>query len=108
MSTFLTTPIEYLKGVGPQRAELMRKELHIDTFRDLVFYYPFRYVDRSVIHHIRDINFNTQYIQLRGKISYFDMKGTGRGRRLVAGFTDETGDRKVSKDKHRLHHLWQA
>jgi ATP-dependent DNA helicase RecG len=92
MSTFLTTPIEYLKGVGPQRAELMRKELHIDTFRDLVFYYPFRYVDRSVIHHIRDINFNTQYIQLRGKISYFDMKGTGRGRRLVAGFTDETGE----------------
>ena len=92
MSTFLTTPIEYLKGVGPQRGELMRKELHIDTFRDLIYYYPFRYVDRSVIHKVRDINFYTQYIQLRGKINYFDMKGTGRGRRLVAGFVDDTGE----------------
>jgi ATP-dependent DNA helicase RecG len=91
MSTFLTTPIEYLKGVGPQRAELMRKEFHIDTFRDLIYYYPFRYVDRSVIHKIRDINFYTQYIQLKGRINYFDMKGTGRGRRLVAGFVDDTG-----------------
>jgi ATP-dependent DNA helicase RecG len=92
MSTFLTTPIEYLKGVGPQRAELMRKEFHIDTFRDLIYYYPFRYVDRSVIHKIRDINFYTQYIQLKGRINYFDMKGTGRGRRLVAGFVDDTGE----------------
>ena len=92
MSTFLTTPIEYLKGVGPQRGELMRKELHIDTFRDLIYYYPFRYVDRSVIHKVRDINFYTQYIQLKGKINYFDMKGTGRGRRLVAGFVDDTGE----------------
>lgn len=92
MSTFLTTPIEYLKGVGPQRGELMRKELQIGTYRDLVYYYPFRYVDRSVIHKVRDINSNTQYIQLRGKVNYFDMKGTGRGRRLVAGFVDDTGE----------------
>ena len=92
MSTFLTTPIEYLKGVGPQRGELLRKELEIATFRDLIYYYPFRYVDRSVIHKVRDINFSTQYIQLKGKINYFDMKGTGRGRRLVAGFVDETGE----------------
>ena len=92
MSTFLTTPIEYLKGVGPQRGDLMRKEFEIDTFRDLLYYYPFRYVDRSVIHQIREINFNTQYIQLRGRISYFDMVGTGRGRRLVAGFVDGSGE----------------
>ena len=92
MSTFLTTPIEYLKGVGPQRGELLRKELEIATFRDLIYYYPFRYVDRSVIHKVKDINFSTQYIQLKGKINYFDMKGTGRGRRLVAGFVDETGE----------------
>ena len=70
----------------------MRKEFEIDTFRDLLYYYPFRYVDRSVIHHISDINFNTQYIQLKGKITYFDMVGTGRGRRLVAGFVDGTGE----------------
>lgn len=92
MSTFLSTPIAYLKGIGPQRGELMRKELQIDTFRDLIYYYPFRYVDRSVIHKVKDINFYTQYIQLRGKINYFDVKGTGRGRRLVAGFVDDTGE----------------
>ena len=85
MSSFLSTPIEYLKGIGPQKGEVMRKEFEIDTFRDLLYYYPFRYADRSVIHHISDINFNTQYIQLKGKITYFDMVGTGRGRRLVAG-----------------------
>ena len=92
MSSFLSTPIEYLKGVGPAKGEVMRKEFEIDTFRDLLYYYPFRYVDRSVIHHIRDINFNTQFIQLKGKITYFDMVGTGRGRRLVAGFVDGTGE----------------
>ena len=92
MSSFLTTPIEYLKGVGPQKGEVLRKEFEMDTFRDLLYYYPFRYIDRSVIHQIREINFNTQYIQLRGQIKYFDMVGTGRGRRLVAGFTDNTGE----------------
>jgi ATP-dependent DNA helicase RecG len=92
MSTFLSTPIEYLKGIGPQRGELMRKEFEVDTFRDLLYYYPFRYIDRSVIHKVRDINFNTQYIQLKGKITYFDMVGKGGGRRLVAGFVDETAE----------------
>jgi ATP-dependent DNA helicase RecG len=92
MSTFLSTPIEYLKGVGPQRAEVLRREMEIDTFRDLLYYYPFRYVDRSVIHRVSDINFNTQYIQLKGKINYFDMVGTGRSRRLVAGFADDSGE----------------
>jgi ATP-dependent DNA helicase RecG len=92
MSSFLNTPIEYLKGVGPAKGEVMRKEFEIDTFRDLLYYYPFRYVDRSVIHKIKDINFNTQFIQLKGKITYFDMVGTGRGRRLVAGFVDGTGE----------------
>ena len=92
MSTFLSTPIEYLKGVGPQRGEVLRKEMEIDTFRDLLYYYPFRYVDRSVIHRVSDINFNTQYIQLKGKINYFDMVGTGRSRRLVAGFADDSSE----------------
>ena len=92
MSNFLSTPIEYLKGVGPQRAEVLRKEMEIDTYRDLIYYYPFRYVDRSVIHKVRDINFNTQYIQVHGKITHFDMIGTGRGRRLVATFADSSGE----------------
>jgi ATP-dependent DNA helicase RecG len=92
MSSALQTPIEYLKGVGPQRGELLRKELGIHTFGDLLKYYPFRYVDRSVIHHIRDINHLTQYIQLKGKISGFRMAGTGRQKRLMATFRDSTGE----------------
>ncbi|MCW3126663.1 MAG: ATP-dependent helicase RecG [Bacteroidetes bacterium] len=92
MSSFLATPIEYLKGVGPAKGEVMRKEFEIDTFRDLLYYYPFRYVDRSVIYQIKDINFDTQYIQLKGKINYFDMVGKGRAKRLVAGFVDSSGE----------------
>ena len=92
MAATLSSPIEYLKGVGPQRGEILRKELHIDTFSDLLHYYPFRYIDRSVIHRISDINEHTQYIQLKGKINYFEMAGAGRGKRLIAGFEDEWGE----------------
>jgi ATP-dependent DNA helicase RecG len=69
MSRFLESPIEFLKGVGPQRGALLRKELNINTFGDLLQHYPFRYVDRSVIQRIRDINPHTQFIQLKGKVS---------------------------------------
>ncbi|MEO9257339.1 MAG: hypothetical protein ABI207_03095, partial [Crocinitomicaceae bacterium] len=55
MATILDTPIEYLKGAGPQRADILRKEAGIFTFRDLLFYFPFRYIDRSVIHQVKDI-----------------------------------------------------
>ena len=60
----LTTAIEYLKGVGPSRAELLKKELKIFTFQDLLEYYPFRYMDRSKIHKITDLNPDLSYIQL--------------------------------------------
>lgn len=91
MSSILQNPIEFLKGVGPQRAELLRAEFDIHTFGDLLRHYPFRYVDRSVIHTIRETNPNTQYIQLKGTITNFRTVGEKRSRRLVATFKDKTG-----------------
>ena len=55
MNNFLITPIEYLKGVGPQKAELLKKELGIFSYKDLLEYYPFRYVDRSQFHTVADL-----------------------------------------------------
>ena len=91
MSSLLGTPIEFLKGVGPQKGELIKKELEIFTFNDLLHYYPFRYVDRSVIHSIKEINPNSQYIQLKGVITGFKLLGEKRTKRLVAQFKDKTG-----------------
>ncbi len=83
--------VQYLPGVGPKRAELLRKELGIATFHDLIYYFPFRYVDRSTIHHISEIDGEMPYIQLRGRFVTFTTAGEGRKRRLQALFTDGTG-----------------
>jgi ATP-dependent DNA helicase RecG len=88
---YLQTPIEFLKGVGPQRAELIKKELEINTFDDLLHYFPFRYIDRSKIHSINEINPFTQFIQLKGVVKGFKMEGSGRVKRLKAVFVDSTG-----------------
>lgn len=87
----LQTPIEFLKGVGPQRAEVLKKELHIYTFQDLLHYYPFRYVDKSEINLIKEIPQIDGYVQLRGSIIAIKKSGIGRKKRLSASFTDETG-----------------
>src|ERR1035441_6275982 len=92
MSFLLQTNIEYLKGVGPQRGELLRKEFSIHTFGDLLVYYPFRYVDRSVIHQIKDLTPLTQYIQLKGEITGFRQIGDKKHKRLMASFRDGTGE----------------
>ncbi len=91
MTDLLSTPIEYLKGVGPQRAAALQSELGIFTFRDLLDHFPFRYQDRSVFHDIRDIHLVDNYLQLKGKITYVGESGTGRHRKLVARFEDQTG-----------------
>ena len=83
--------VQYLAGVGPKRAELLRQELHITTFHDLLYYFPYRYVDRSTIHHINEIDGEMPYIQLRGRFVTFNAVGEGRRRRLQALFTDGTG-----------------
>ena len=92
MSRLLDSPIEFLKGVGPQRGVLLRKELNVNTFGDLLQYYPFRYVDRSVIQRIRDINPHTQFIQLKGKVSGMRVIGEKQAKRLVATFRDDSGE----------------
>jgi ATP-dependent DNA helicase RecG len=87
----LDTPIEYLKGVGPQRAEVLKKELGIFIYRDLLTYYPFRYVDRTRFHTIREIHEEMPHVQLRGTIQSIEMVGQKQGKRMVALFRDRSG-----------------
>lgn len=89
--SFLDTPIEYLKGVGPKRAESLKQELSIYSFDDLLNYFPFRYIDKSKINKIKEINNTNSYIQLKGKISNVQQIGQQRARRLTAVFSDDTG-----------------
>jgi ATP-dependent DNA helicase RecG len=91
MRAFFDTPIEFLKGVGRQRAELLNKELKIFTFGDLIQYYPFRYEDRTLFHSIKEINDEMPFAQLKGKVAQKEIIGTGPKKRLVAQFTDGTG-----------------
>jgi ATP-dependent DNA helicase RecG len=88
----LDTPVEFLKGVGPARAEALKKELGISTFNHLLHHFPFRYVDRSKFYHINDINSDALYVQLKGKIIQFQKIGKLRSERLVAILSDETGE----------------
>ncbi len=88
---FLDTPIEYLKGIGPQKAEVLKKELGIFLFRDLITYYPFRYVDRTRYQKIAEINEDMGYVQLRGTIERMDVFGDKRAKRLTAVFKDSSG-----------------
>ena len=83
--------IKYLPGVGPQRAALLEKELQIVSFKDLLYYFPYKYVDRSRLYTIGEIDGNMPYIQLRGKVLSFETFGEGVKRRLVGHFSDGTG-----------------
>ncbi len=88
---FLDTPIEFLKGVGPARAQLLQRELDIYTYGDLIEHFPFRYVDRSQQTTIRNIDINEPLVVLRGKIDQMHTVTTGRNVRLTARLTDSTG-----------------
>jgi ATP-dependent DNA helicase RecG len=89
---FLETPVEFLKGVGPKRAELLRTEVNVFTFGDLLCYYPFRYVDRSRIYKVSEIEPDLAFVQLKGTISNIRIIGEKRARRMTAFFHDETGE----------------
>jgi ATP-dependent DNA helicase RecG len=91
VQALLDTPIEYLKGVGPLRAELLRKELAIGTYADLLQHYPFRYVDRSVFHRIAEVQEDQAQAQLRGLLGPLKTVGEKQGRRLTATLTDASG-----------------
>ncbi|MDO5664095.1 MAG: ATP-dependent DNA helicase RecG [Bacteroidia bacterium] len=87
----LQTDIKFVPGVGPKRAEILNKELDIFTLGDLLRYYPYRYIDRSRMYYVHEIDGSMPYIQLKGKITAFETFGEGRKKRLVAHFTDGTG-----------------
>lgn len=91
MFDLTTRDIKYLPGVGPQRSAMLNKELNIYSFNDLLYYFPYKYVDRSRIYTIREITGTMPYIQIKGSILSFETMGEGRQRRLVAHFSDGTG-----------------
>lgn len=88
---FLQTPIDYLKGVGPNRADLLKKELSVHTFQDLIHLFPNRYLDRTQYHKIGQLQRSNAEIQITGKITHLKTVEQKRGKRLVATFVDETG-----------------
>ena len=90
-NTLLQTPIDYLKGVGPGRAEVLRKELGIQTYQDLIHLFPNRYIDRTRFYKISELQASNAEIQIVGQITGFKEMGQKRGKRLVATFRDDTG-----------------
>ncbi len=91
MFDLATRDIKYLTGVGPQRATVLEKELGIRSLHDLLYYFPYKYIDRSRLYYVHEIDGNMPYIQLRGQILSFEEVGEGYRKRLVAHFSDGTG-----------------
>jgi ATP-dependent DNA helicase RecG len=91
MSDLAVQNIMYLPGVGPKRAEILKQELKIVSYEDLLYYFPYKYVDRSRFYAIRELNTNLPYIQVKGRITALKTIGTGRQARLRASFSDQTG-----------------
>jgi len=89
--SFLLTPIEYSKGIGPTRGELLKKELQIFTFNDLLFHFPYRHIDRSKVYTISELRADMPYVQVKGVLSNLRTLGTKGSQRLVAELRDETG-----------------
>jgi len=93
MSEKLNQDIKYLPTVGPKKSELMHKEIGVKTFMDLLYYFPYRYIDRTKFYKIAEINEELPYIQIKGKIVKYEMLGEKSAKRLVAIFTD--GERQM-------------
>jgi len=91
VSSFLANSVAYLKGIGPKKAEQLKKELNIATYEDLLFHYPFRYEDKTKVYAIKNITGTEGNIQLLGKVRQAQTIGEGRKKRLVAQFYDQTG-----------------
>ncbi len=91
LSAILANPVEYLKGVGPLRADLLKKELGIFTFGDLLFHFPFRHVDRTTILPVSELTSQSDFVQLAGQIVSIEKTGQRTGSRLVAELQDQSG-----------------
>ena len=87
----LQTPIDYLKGVGPNRATLLRSELGIHTYQDFLNLFPNRYIDKTQYYKIAQLQPTSADVQIIGKITHIKTAGEGRAKRLVATFIDQTG-----------------
>jgi len=95
MQGFLDTNITYLTGVGPKRAEFLEKELQISTYRDLLYYFPYKYIDRTKFYTISELDPDLPTVQIKGFIKGYYTEGFGSGKRLVADFHDNTGTIKL-------------
>jgi len=91
LSSILDTPVEFIKGVGPTRADVLKKDLGLFTYQDLLSHYPFRYIDRTKYFKINQLNPDSQYIQIIGRVISKKVIGEKRTKRIVAVFKDETG-----------------
>jgi len=91
MINLASSELKFLTGVGPKRAEMLNKELDIFSFEDLLYYFPYKYVDRSRFYTIRELQSDSAYVQLKGKINRFETAGEGRNQRLTGVFSDGTG-----------------
>lgn len=90
--SFLDTPVEYLKGVGPERAKVLKTEFDIHTFGDLLRWYPYRYVDRTRFYSTAEVNADLPFVQLRGQILNMQLVGQKQGKRVTARFVDSAGE----------------
>ncbi len=89
--SFFDSSVEFLKGVGPQRAALLQKELGIFTYADLIQHYPFRHEDRTRVYKISEVDDSLVSIQIKGKITKFEIMGIAHKKRLIGHFTDDSG-----------------
>ncbi len=87
----LSTPIEFLKGVGPIKGDLLKKELSIFTFEDLLNHFPHRHIDKTQVSTIDSINYSTEFVQVKARLISFEIIGQKAGKRLVAFVKDKTG-----------------
>ncbi len=92
---FLDSNITYLPGVGPKRAELLNKEANIFTFRDLLYYFPYKYIDRTRFYRIEELDPDLPFVQIKGILNGYSTEGHGAGKRIVADFQDSTGTVKL-------------
>ena len=90
-SQVFQTPIVYLKGVGSSRAELLKKELGIASFEDLLNYFPYKHIDRTRFYKVRDIQPDLPHVQVIARLTKFEVLGEKHTKRLVAQAIDDTG-----------------
>lgn len=95
MQTILDENITYLKGVGPNKANILASELNIKTYGDLLFHFPFKYVDRTKFYQIKELHPQMNFVQIKGKISNVEILGEKRKQRLIVNIYDNTGSVKL-------------